>query len=163
LVRYKLGLFRPTRVAEWPHNWRRALAKHESLLEEHARPRFGPAAIYASSASHASPSSAHLPLPPLPVALPSSLARAAVVDGARVLLDLSPLELVPRLSPRPLLLLHGLIDRIIAPTHSQSLYTAARDPRRLLLVADAHHTALIDKDREGWTKTVLEWLAQHGF
>jgi fermentation-respiration switch protein FrsA (DUF1100 family) len=80
-----------------------------------------------------------------------------------MLLDLSPLDLVSRISPRPLLLLHGLLDRIIAPAHSQALYTAARDPRRLMLVAEAHHTALIDADREGWTNTVLQWMTQHGF
>jgi predicted esterase len=165
LVRYRLGLFQPTRWNQWAYNWRRALGLHESFLDERAASRFAtsPSSTAAATtfAPHASPSSAHLPLPPLRAALPPALLRSGA--SARMLLDLSPLDLVSRISPRPLLLLHGLLDRIIAPAHSQALYTAARDPRRLMLVAEAHHTALIDADREGWTHTVLQWMAQHGF
>lgn len=151
-LRWKLGLFRPWSVSSWAANWRRAQGAHETLFEFplHA------GAQRSTTTSHASPSSAHLPLPTLSA---SSLARCSVSS----LLDASPLDLVSRIAPRPLLLMHGLRDEIVPASHSQSLYTQARDPRKLWLVADAHHTALHDADPEGWKTTVIGWLGQHGF
>ena len=150
LLRHKLGLLNG---ASWALNLRRSLGQHEMLYDFDAK-RNNNDQRGITGRAHASPSSAHLPLPLLSSTAGSSPSQ---------LLDLSPLDLVARISPRPLLLMHGLLDSIVAPSHSQSLFQAARDPKKLWLVADAHHTALVNADPEGWASTVLEWLNKNGF
>jgi pimeloyl-ACP methyl ester carboxylesterase len=54
--------------------------------------------------------------------------------------DVSPLNEVAHISPRPLFLIHGTRDFLIKPTDSQMLHAAARDPKQLWLVEGARHT-----------------------
>lgn len=54
--------------------------------------------------------------------------------------DVSPLNEVAHISPRPLFLIHGASDFLIQPTDSQMLHAAARAPKQLWLVEGARHT-----------------------
>jgi len=45
-----------------------------------------------------------------------------------------------RISPRPLLVVHGTNDTIVPPIHADLLYNAAGEPREKILVEDADHT-----------------------
>jgi dipeptidyl aminopeptidase/acylaminoacyl peptidase len=53
--------------------------------------------------------------------------------------DLRPVDVVGRLSPRPLLLIHGTADDVVVPSESERNYDAANDPKELHLVPDAAH------------------------
>jgi pimeloyl-ACP methyl ester carboxylesterase len=145
IVRFRLGLFAVTKVDTWAYNWRRAQGAHERVHQSLTR-----------TGAHVSPSSAHMPLPSLS-------SRSAPLSTQAGVMDLSPLDLVDRLAPRPLLLMHGMRDQIIAPVHSQVLFQHARDSKKLWLVADAHHTAIHDAVPDEWQRTVLLWLQEHGF
>ena len=53
--------------------------------------------------------------------------------------EFAPEPFVARLSPVPILFIHGTGDRVIAPSHSERLYEAAQEPKRLILVPGAGH------------------------
>ncbi len=53
--------------------------------------------------------------------------------------DYSPLPVVDRISPIPLLLLHGDRDMIVPLHHSERLYAAAREPKALWVLPGAGH------------------------
>ncbi|KAL6043896.1 X-linked retinitis pigmentosa GTPase regulator [Balamuthia mandrillaris] len=57
-----------------------------------------------------------------------------------------PYLCVSKLSPRPLLLMHGTSDDLVPPQHSELIYANAKEPRDLWLAKDAWHCALYDKD-----------------
>jgi fermentation-respiration switch protein FrsA (DUF1100 family) len=46
---------------------------------------------------------------------------------------------VARLSPRPLLLIHGMDDQVLEATASETIYARAEEPKRLILYAGADH------------------------
>lgn len=48
-------------------------------------------------------------------------------------------DAVDRISPIPLLLIHGERDPVVPSRHSQRLYAAAQDPKDLWLIADGGH------------------------
>ena len=55
----------------------------------------------------------------------------------------------------PLLIVHGGLDRVIEPRFAQKLYAAAEDPKRFVLIDDAHHTNLYDF---GMGETVIDFI-----
>ncbi len=56
------------------------------------------------------------------------------VDG-----DHRPLAEIGRLSPVPVLIVHGLDDAIVPPRHAEALYAAAQEPKALWLLPDTRH------------------------
>jgi fermentation-respiration switch protein FrsA (DUF1100 family) len=52
----------------------------------------------------------------------------------------SAIDVVDRISPIPLLLIHGQRDVIVDWHHSERLYAAARDPKDLWLIPEGRHT-----------------------
>jgi fermentation-respiration switch protein FrsA (DUF1100 family) len=54
--------------------------------------------------------------------------------------DVNPINEVARISPRPLLLIHGTSDFLIKSQDSEMLYRAAREPKQLWRVEGARHT-----------------------
>jgi fermentation-respiration switch protein FrsA (DUF1100 family) len=55
--------------------------------------------------------------------------------------DHNPLDSIGRLSPLPVLLVHGAGDRVISPDNARALYEAAREPKELWMIPDAKHIA----------------------
>ena len=53
--------------------------------------------------------------------------------------DLRPVEVIARVSPRPILMIHGTADEVVVPTESERNYGAASEPKELVLVPDAGH------------------------
>lgn len=51
----------------------------------------------------------------------------------------SPIELVHRISPTPLLIVHGTEDHYFPPEHARRLHTAAGDPSELWLLPGMRH------------------------
>ena len=77
-------------------------------------------------------------------------------------LSLSPASVVLKISPRPVLIIHGTAD-LTTPYHEgEEIYNAAVEPKQLWRVQDAEHVSCFYLDKEGYTKRVLEFFT-HGF
>ena len=63
------------------------------------------------------------------------------------------IDVVDRISPIPLLLIHGERDVVVDASHSRRLYAAAREPKDLWLIPEGVHTDAVSRD------TVRERLA----
>ena len=59
----------------------------------------------------------------------------------------------------PLLIVHGGLDRVIEPRFARKLYDAAADPKRLIMIDEAHHTNLYDF---GMGEAVVAFIEQTG-
>lgn len=67
-------------------------------------------------------------------------------------------SLVSRLSPKPLLLMHGTEDQILPDSCSRELYQRARLPKDILLYAGCRHG--LDECREEVDRDLLHWITQ---
>lgn len=61
--------------------------------------------------------------------------------------DYQPIEAIPRISPIPILLIHGDSDPVIEHYHSGELFAAAREPKEFWLVAGARHNSMENKQQ----------------
>jgi dipeptidyl aminopeptidase/acylaminoacyl peptidase len=69
--------------------------------------------------------------------------------------EVSPIHWVDRISPRPLLLLHGDQDDIVPLEHAHRLLERAGEPKQLLVLHGAGHRLRVE---EIAITTALEWL-----
>jgi fermentation-respiration switch protein FrsA (DUF1100 family) len=68
---------------------------------------------------------------------------------------ISPINWIDKLSPRPLLLVHGDADELIPPEHAHSLYQKAKEPKELKLISGAKHRLRMEPAAMDY---VLDWL-----
>ena len=61
-------------------------------------------------------------------------------ESADYLIRFSPEEVVHKIAPRPLLILHGELNQLHRAEEARSLYDHAREPKRLELLAGRGHT-----------------------
>lgn len=54
-------------------------------------------------------------------------------------LDMQPKDVIGSISPRPILLIGGKHDQLVRPFMLQQLYDAAREPKELWILEQAHH------------------------
>lgn len=88
---------------------------------------------------------------------------AITLESAEAIMTFAPEEVVGRLSPRPVLFLHGDRDTLVSLEESESLYARAGEPKRLHVVRGAGHIdfylgdALEEVKREavGWFRRYL--------
>lgn len=71
---------------------------------------------------------------------------------------LSPIQLIARISPRPLLVIHGRNDQVVPFSQGLQLYQAAGKPKTLFDVAGGSHGDSLARDRGTYRKRMLEWL-----
>lgn len=64
-----------------------------------------------------------------------------------------------RLTPRPLLIIHGDQDTVVPPEDARTLFTAAREPRSLSILSGGDHQ-FSGHYREAWDITFL-WLKEN--
>ncbi len=100
---------------------------------------------------------------PIPKRFPHAL--LSLVSGVTVLRmgglgEPSPLEVVDRIAPRPLLLMHGSEDSAIPHAHSQALYERAADPKELWIVPGGQHAMLYNSHPDEWRQRVIGFLAR---
>lgn len=71
-----------------------------------------------------------------------------------------PIENVDKLSPIPILFVHGGKDTIIEPRHSEALYKKAKDPKRLVIFKDGLHAEDIfyHGNFDNFISLCLEWF-----
>jgi fermentation-respiration switch protein FrsA (DUF1100 family) len=67
----------------------------------------------------------------------------------------SPVNYVSRISPRPLLLVHGSQDEVVAVSHAHKLYAQAGEPKQLVIIDGAGHRLRQD---ERAMAVVTRWL-----
>src|SRR5574338_626858 len=96
---------------------------------------------------------------PLP-RLGSRLVVAAASLRARVRLR-PPIDCVPHVAPRGLLLIAPQEDRLVSPGQSRALYEAAREPKELFGVPGAAHSEAHAVAGEAYERRVLDFLARH--
>lgn len=73
-------------------------------------------------------------------------------DGFR---QISPINYVAGIAPRPLLLVHGSQDEVVALTHAHRLYAQAGEPKQLVVVEGAAHRL---RQNERAMAIVVDWL-----
>jgi fermentation-respiration switch protein FrsA (DUF1100 family) len=78
------------------------------------------------------------------------------LDSFRVV---SPIAYVSRLSPRPLLLVHGSQDETVPLSHAQRIYAEAGEPKRLVIIDGVGHRLRQD---ERAVATASNWLKSPG-
>lgn len=81
----------------------------------------------------------------------------------RVRLGVSPRDVVPEdhigaISPRPILLIHGLADTKVSPANSQALFDAADEPKELWLLPGSGHTEGIKDYPEEYARRVVQFF-----
>mgnify|MGYP001105169027 CR=1 FL=1 len=67
----------------------------------------------------------------------------------------SPIKWIDKISPRPLLLLHGDADELIPLEHAYRLYEKAKEPKELKIIPGAKHKLRLEQAAMDF---VLEWL-----
>jgi fermentation-respiration switch protein FrsA (DUF1100 family) len=74
------------------------------------------------------------------------------LDGFR---QVSPIDYVSRISPRPLLLVHGSQDEVVAVSHARKLHAQAGEPKQLVIIGGVGHRLRQD---ERAMAVVTRWL-----
>jgi alpha-beta hydrolase superfamily lysophospholipase len=88
---------------------------------------------------------------------PLMLRHAEWQSGLRAA-DARPLDAVAGISPRPLLLIHGLADTLYSYQHSVSLYERAGEPKALWLVPGAPHARARERDRRAYDRRIVQFF-----
>jgi alpha/beta superfamily hydrolase len=68
---------------------------------------------------------------------------------------ITPINWIDKISPRPLLLVHGDADELIPLEHAQKLYQKAKEPKELKITPGAGHRMRLEKSAMDF---VLDWL-----
>jgi pimeloyl-ACP methyl ester carboxylesterase len=63
--------------------------------------------------------------------------------GSPSLQKIRPIDIVDKISPTPVLFLHGEKDWLVKPSHSQRLFERAKDPKALEIIKDGGHAERI--------------------
>jgi alpha/beta superfamily hydrolase len=80
---------------------------------------------------------------------------ASIEEWERGFDTVSPIDWVDKISPRPLLLVHGDADELIPLEHARRLYQKAKQPKELRIIPGAGHRMRLDKTAMDF---VLDWL-----
>jgi uncharacterized protein len=75
--------------------------------------------------------------------------------------QVEPLREIAKISPRPILLIHGGKDSIVDPHDATLLYDAAGEPKELWFLPEADHIGAYFVDRVAYTNKVLDFLEQY--
>jgi len=80
----------------------------------------------------------------------------SIEDWQRGFEMVCPVKWVDRISPRPLLLVHGDADELIPIEHAHRLYQKAKEPKELKIIPGGKHRLRLEKAAMDF---VLDWLA----
>jgi len=69
--------------------------------------------------------------------------------------EVSPIDWIGKISPRPLLIIHGDKDQLIDQTHAQRLYDKAKEPKEYILIPGGVHRL---RTNDTAMSTALAWL-----
>jgi len=103
--------------------------------------------------------SAYIGLPAFPFS--SVTVRIAEWRTGQRVADVRPVAVVGRISPRALLLIHGLEDVALPPLNSRRLFAAAGEPKELWLVPGTGHSGARGVDRAEYERRVIDFFRRH--
>src|SRR5690242_2116186 len=75
--------------------------------------------------------------------------------------QVEPLRDVAKISPRPILIIHGGKDSIVDPRDGALLYAAAQEPKEIWFFPNADHCGAYFEDRRAYVKKVLDFFDLH--
>jgi len=75
--------------------------------------------------------------------------------------SIRPIDVVDRISPAALLIIHGLNDTLIPPEHGRQLFEAAGEPKELWLIEGAEHCGAYFADRPAYMQRVFAFFDQY--
>ena len=79
----------------------------------------------------------------------------SIEDWQKGFETITPINWIDKISPRPLLLVHGDADELIPLEHAQKLYQKAKEPKELKIIPGAKHRMRLEKAA---MDLVLDWL-----
>jgi fermentation-respiration switch protein FrsA (DUF1100 family) len=95
-------------------------------------------------------------------AFASYQAMASVIGdqlGASLVTDeLSPKDYVKKLTPVPLLVVHGTRDEVVPISQGRQLYDAAGEPKTLFEVKSGRHGTALSEDGGAYRQKMIAWL-----
>lgn len=115
-----------------------------------------PFATHEDVVAHTVQRTIHVPGQPFAALSDVFLERVAGYRGR----DVSPLAVVDKIAPRPLLIIHGADDVQIPVSHAYRLYEAAGEPKQLWLAAGANHCGAYFLDRPAYCQRVTSFFDQ---
>ena len=80
---------------------------------------------------------------------------ASIADWCAEFRAIRPVEAMPRIAPRPVLIVHGEADDVVPVEDARTLYNAARNPKTLMILPGAGHRLRVEP---GAMDAVLDWL-----
>lgn len=72
--------------------------------------------------------------------------------------QVEPIRDIRSISPRPVLIIHGLKDTLVNPEDAKLLYAAAREPKELWLLPNADHCGAYFEDRPAYVEKVDDFF-----
>ncbi|MDD5216587.1 MAG: alpha/beta fold hydrolase [Candidatus Omnitrophica bacterium] len=70
-----------------------------------------------------------------------------------------PIDVVERISPTPVLFVHGAEDWLIKPSHSERLFKAAKEPKEIAVIPGAGHAEKIfDSHPDEFERICVHWF-----
>jgi alpha/beta superfamily hydrolase len=79
----------------------------------------------------------------------------SIEDWQKGFETITPINWIDKISPRPLLLVHGDADELIPLEHAHKLYNKAKEPKELKIIPSAKHKMRLEKSAMDF---VLDWL-----
>jgi uncharacterized protein len=95
----------------------------------------------------------HFPIAPMAMRWAKWLVK---VDASQ----LRPIDVIGRISPRPILIAHGGQDEIVPVQHAHDLFKAAGEPKELWIEPGAHHVGARDQDTDGYFARVEQFFGE---
>lgn len=72
--------------------------------------------------------------------------------------QVEPLREIPKIAPRPTLIIHGGKDTIVNPMDATLLYNAAQEPKELWFLPNADHCGAYFDDRPAYVKKITDFF-----
>jgi len=69
--------------------------------------------------------------------------------------DINPIMCIDKISPRPILIIHGDNDQTVEPSHAWELYHTAKEPKGISIIEGGEHKLRLSKPA---MSTALSWL-----
>lgn len=89
----------------------------------------------------------------------SLMCRAYCTRIARAVPPYAPSDYVGKISPRPLLVIHGALDPLIPVAHARQLYACAGAPKELRIIPFGGHDS--SNLNPGTRDFIVRWIAEH--
>ena len=80
---------------------------------------------------------------------------ASIEEWAAQFRTIRPIDVIDRIAPRPVLLLHGARDDVVPVADAQALYDRAGDPREIVILPEAGHRLRVEPSA---VEVVIDWL-----